>query len=84
MLTMMEPISAAQMLSTWKLMLNQLIATHEDSQRVKALITIRNNPMVTTMQPHDKNFRMGLMSAFTRPRIIAIIPKAIQAFVPDT
>jgi hypothetical protein len=46
-------------------------------------MTSMNKPNVSAIHPQDRKLRIGLINTLTRPKISAIAPKAIQAFVPS-
>ena len=64
-LTTNPPKKAGQKPATTKPTLNQFWAIWEANQKVKALITSMNRPIVRTTQPQDKNVSKGRMKALT-------------------
>jgi hypothetical protein len=83
-LTMIDPKKAAPKSSTTNPMFNQFWAIQEARYKVTALMTNRNKPIVRIINPQDKKVRIGFTKALTKPRINAITPKVIHAFVLST
>ena len=77
---MIAPSTAVQNPSTFQPRSNKL-ASHDVSNNMQALITIKNRPSVSKMSGAVKSAKSGLMIAFSMPKINATINKVMILLV---